>query len=138
MNRDDIIRMAREATDEPCPYDNGGVTWSFTEPELERFAALVAAAAAAAEREAYQNVHRLLEVHQAALEASEKPGPWPAKEVIAKAVAEEREACAQMCEAYMAEGIGREMARAIRARGEGLVRKTHQFSNKTIRAMGEP
>ena len=32
--------------------------------------------------------------------------------------AAEREACAQMCEAYMAEGIGREMAAAIRARGE--------------------
>ena len=32
--------------------------------------------------------------------------------------AAEREACAQMCEVYMAEGIGREMARAIRARGE--------------------
>lgn len=48
MNRDDVIRMAREATDGPCPYDNGSVTWSFTKPELERFAALVAAA----EREA--------------------------------------------------------------------------------------
>lgn len=85
MNRDDIIRMAREATDEPCPYDNGGVTWSFTEPELERFAALVAAA--------------------------------------------EREACARMCEAYMAEGIGREMAQTIRARGE-VETKTPDYLEK--------
>jgi len=30
----------------------------------------------------------------------------------------EREACAKVCEAYIAEGIGREMAAAIRARGE--------------------
>ena len=37
--------------------------------------------------------------------------------IEAAAVAAEREACAQMCEAYMAEGIGREMARALRARG---------------------
>jgi hypothetical protein len=32
--------------------------------------------------------------------------------------AAEREACAKMCEAYIAEMIGREMAAAIRARGE--------------------
>jgi hypothetical protein len=31
--------------------------------------------------------------------------------------AAEREACAKMCEAYIAEMIGREMAAAIRARG---------------------
>lgn len=31
--------------------------------------------------------------------------------------AAEREACARLCEAYMAEGIGREMAQTIRARG---------------------
>ena len=101
MNRDDIIRMAREATDGPCPYDNGSVTWSFTKPELERFAALVAAA--------------------------------------------EREACARVCEetnsaSFRETGCpaeGGECAAVIRARGEGLVRKTHQFSNKTIRARGE-
>jgi len=32
--------------------------------------------------------------------------------------AAEREACAKLCEAYIAEMIGREMAAAIRARGE--------------------
>jgi hypothetical protein len=40
-------------------------------------------------------------------------------ERFAALVAEaEREACAKMCEAYIAEMIGREMATAIRARGE--------------------
>ena len=103
MTRDDIIRMAREA---------GLVLgYPFLPEHLERFAALVAAA----EREAYQHVHRLLEAHQAALEASEKPGPWPAKEVIAKAVAAEREACARMAEECV--DIER-LADDIRARGE--------------------
>jgi hypothetical protein len=40
MNRDDIIRMAREACGEPA-WD-GGVEWTWE--ELERFANLVAAA----------------------------------------------------------------------------------------------
>ena len=44
MNRDDVIRMAREACGEPA-WD-GGVEWVWG--ELERFAAIVAAA----EREA--------------------------------------------------------------------------------------
>lgn len=119
MNRNDIIRMVKEA----------GFMKHFIDPEppdwitdnCERFAALVAAA----EREAYQNVHRLLEVHQAALEASEKPGPWPAKEVIAKAVAAEREACARVCDEKREEWgwdddgqlAARDCANAIRARG---------------------
>ncbi len=30
----------------------------------------------------------------------------------------EREECAKVCESYIAEGIGREMAEAIRARGQ--------------------
>jgi hypothetical protein len=67
MTRDDIIRLAREASSEH-DYDFPNIF------ALERFAALVAAA--------------------------------------------EREACAKMCEAYIAEMIGREMAAAIRARGE--------------------
>ena len=40
------------------------------------------------------------------------------EEFAEKIAAAEREACARMCEAYMAEGIGREMARTIRARDE--------------------
>ena len=40
------------------------------------------------------------------------------KELVQKAVEAEREVCAQLCESYLAEGIGREMAAAIRERGE--------------------
>ena len=48
MGRDDIIRMAREAcdTDKVDAWHNG--FWTLTQEEIERFAALVAAA----EREA--------------------------------------------------------------------------------------
>ena len=48
MNRDDIIRMAREAcdTDKVDAWHNG--FWTLTQEEIEQFAALVAAA----EREA--------------------------------------------------------------------------------------
>lgn len=40
----------------------------------------------------------------------------PECKMVKQAVQAEREACARMCEAYMAEGIGREMAAAIRSR----------------------
>ena len=52
MTRDDIIRMAREAcdTDKVDAWHNG--FWTVTQEELERFAALVAAA----EREACAKV----------------------------------------------------------------------------------
>ena len=43
MNKDDIIRMAREAE---CSETWGGDAFKFTVEELERFAALVAAAEA--------------------------------------------------------------------------------------------
>ena len=83
MNRDDIIRMAREA---------GLVLgYPFTWENLERFANLIATH----EREEYALICDA--------------------DLIA---AHEREECARMCEAYMAAGIGREMAAAIRARGE--------------------
>ena len=44
MTKDDIIRMAREASDpdKVDPFHNG--FWVLTQEELERFAALVAAA----------------------------------------------------------------------------------------------
>lgn len=117
MTRDDILRMAIK-----CQLVTTGNRDGIYMEALERFAALVAAA----EREAYQNVHRLLEAHQAALEASEKPGPWPAKEVIAKAVAAEREACALLCDNLRdewgwdndGEVAARDCANAIRARGK--------------------
>ena len=67
-------------------------------------------------------------------------------DLVRAAIAKEREACARVCEetnsaSFRETGCpaeGGECAAVIRARGEGLVRKTHQFSNKTIRARGEP
>ncbi len=52
MTRDDIIKLMREScdTDKSEPWDNG--FWTVTQEELERFAALVAAA----EREACARV----------------------------------------------------------------------------------
>ena len=93
MNRDQITAWAREATDEPCPYDNGGVTWSFTEPELERFANLV--------------------------EAAERKHCYDLIEMLIKA---EREACARTAEDHAIGIHGHDKhgyAAAIRARGEG-------------------
>ena len=43
MNRDDIIRMAREARGYPAAPTDGSL-WLFSESHLERFAELVAAA----------------------------------------------------------------------------------------------
>jgi len=48
MNREDIIRMAREATKEAPREDWNSTAWVFGDETLERFAALVASA----EREA--------------------------------------------------------------------------------------
>lgn len=93
MNKEDIIRMAREA---------GLVNWEATAyaNELERFAALVASA----ERE------RLTD---AAMKAAEK--------AVDVAIALEREACAKLCEQYendMGYGQPQKCADAIRARGQ--------------------
>ena len=98
MSRDDIIRMAREAG---ClGPGEGGDPNGLWEPHGEenvtelmfRFAHLV-----------YEATFR-----DANIAAS--------RTILDAAVLEEREACAKVCEAYIAEGIGREMAEAIRAR----------------------
>lgn len=52
MNREDIIRMAREATKEAPREDWNSTAWIFGDETLERFAALVASA----EREACAKV----------------------------------------------------------------------------------
>jgi hypothetical protein len=91
MNRDDILKMAREAGAE---RNNDFPDWSFEDETLERFAALVAAA----ERKRIES------------------RPWGAgKEWIARAVEAEREACAQI--AFNAKTYI-EAAAAIRSRGE--------------------
>ncbi len=52
MDRDDIIRMAREACDQAPREDWNSTAWVFGDETLERFAALVAAA----EREACASI----------------------------------------------------------------------------------
>ena len=52
MNREDIIRMAREACDQAPREDWNSTAWVFGDETLERFAALVAAT----EREACAKV----------------------------------------------------------------------------------
>jgi putative NIF3 family GTP cyclohydrolase 1 type 2 len=44
MNKEDIIRMAREACDQAPREDWNSTAWVFGDETLERFAALVAAA----------------------------------------------------------------------------------------------
>lgn len=108
MNREDIIRMAREA-DREWDCDRDMVEW------LEWFAALVAAA----EREILADWMRQhgFSTGQAYTTATllDQLGAEMVENTDA-AVLEEREACAKVCESYIAEGIGREMAEAIRAR----------------------
>ena len=67
MTRDDIIRLAREACDKDKvdPYQND--FWAITQEELERFAALVAAA----EREGCaREVYKVLRTIQVADQAA--------------------------------------------------------------------
>jgi hypothetical protein len=101
MNRDDVIRMAREAGGYPAAATDRALLL-FSESHLERFATLVAE-----------------EVRGQTIE-SEKRG-W--LHAIDKMVAAEREACAKLCEDIDAEYDGEDVlatwcAAAIRARGE--------------------
>lgn len=112
MNRDDILRMAREAgAYEPTNEDD----WAFELVDLERFAALVAAA----ER------GKCGECGKASAEG------WALycvkcceDSMVKTAVAAEREACAKVCVDLVLAFAGRadltalQCAEAIRARGE--------------------
>jgi hypothetical protein len=104
MTRDDIIRMAREAGAE---RNSDFSDWSFEDEDLERFAALVAAA----ERKRIES------------------RPWGAgTEWIVRAVEAEREACAMECiklahkwtrlGAWGENNEFHDCAAAIRARGQ--------------------
>ena len=92
MNRDDIIRMAREAFSDHSKEDawrNG--FWTVTQEELELFATLVAATA---KEEAYRR-------------------GWEAGETVT------RDACIALCEEHWRNGGNPiECADAIRAGGE--------------------
>ena len=56
MNKEDIIRMAREACDQAPREDWNSTAWVFGDETLERFAALVAAAERRACAEACEEV----------------------------------------------------------------------------------
>ena len=112
MNKEDIIRMAREAG-LPEIIDNANKPWA----ELADFAELVRAD----ERKRFYGQDKPAEC------ANGCPANWicdycqivkPVKEMIAA----EREACAKVCESYLSESPhswgGTTMAAAIRARGQ--------------------
>ena len=92
MNRDDIIRMAREATKEAPREDWNSTAWVFGDETLERFAALIIA------NHPPQSFMTWQEGNEAGKQA-------------------EREACAKIADRwpdYDVEGL----AQAIRARGQ--------------------
>lgn len=125
MTSQEIIDMAREATDQSPREDWNTTAWVFGEDAIQRFAALVAAA----ERN---------KVAAWMIERSYATGPgdttedllneleWQIAETwtnaLAKAVEDEREACAKLCEQLRDEdgyeAFGVECATAIRARRE--------------------
>ncbi len=90
MTQDDIIRMAKEAGFNPVDYMGSNFDL------FQRFFHL--AQAAEADRIANESKHIIKRAEQ-------------------RGAALEREECAKLCEAYVAPGIGKEMATAIRARG---------------------
>ena len=104
MNREDIIRMARET----------GVEWlmhnQFYKDHLQHFAALVAAA----ERE------RVMQVAQSIKADLEARFETVYMEGAMAGAATEREACAKVCDAlhYEVDAYGAQCAAAIRARGK--------------------
>jgi len=117
MNHDDIIRMAREA---------GLVLgYPFLPQHLERFAKLVAKQTKeVCEAEVEYQKQRAQIWRNKAYEVGGKPLPCDADEVLAKAVAAEREACARVPDEMSRRYCGAwnsalyECAAAIRARSE--------------------
>jgi hypothetical protein len=120
MNREDIIRMARDAkfsTEEwgdglhhVCVYNFQGSETEITE-ELERFAYLVASA----EREKHK-----WDIHSCSPTCNRY-----ACVATREAVLAEREACAKVCENSV-EYAGDTLAEAIRARGNVATNDTSQ------------
>ena len=98
MNRDDVIRMAREAK-----FPVNHPDWA---DAAVRFAALVAAAANAARITA--------QIENEALKARIVASGVAERRAVHKAALAEREACAQVCESF---GEWRDHASLIRARG---------------------
>lgn len=105
MNKDDIIKMAREAQMSPSAE---GLYWTATPSDLERFAALIAAA----EREAM--------IEQGWRQCAKGQRTTQFCGLVEQAVLTEREACAKVAEAYepRCDTCPSGVANAIRARGQ--------------------
>jgi putative IMPACT (imprinted ancient) family translation regulator len=100
MNRDDIIRMAKES--------GNGDLWWYGERALERFFAAAYAAGAAAERKRLRE-----EIHSCHANCDHP---------VCVAVRKEREECAELCD-YLDDDLpdglaGWQYGNAIRARGQ--------------------
>ena len=126
MDRDDIIEMAKKScdSDKVDAWHNG--FWTLTQEELERFAALVAAA----EREKvarWMMERGYATGHADSMEDLLQELEWQIAENwtrgMVNGVHAEREACAKVVEILIPEQtedglIGHTIAKAIRARGE--------------------
>ena len=103
MNREDIIRMAREAGAELAELPRGDA-WLFTDDEcLERFAALVASAEREECERGYLQLQSLMEIRDT---QPNKP-----------CCLAEREACAKVCDDHCG-WTPRMIGETIRARGQ--------------------
>jgi len=118
MNKEDIIRMAREACDQAPREDWNSTAWVFGDETLERFAALVAAA----EREKVARWHigsGYATGHGDTIEDLLVELEWQVRE-------SEREACAKVLFDYAErddlsdsdESLLKHLFELIRARGE--------------------
>ena len=115
MDREDIIKLAREACDQAPREDWNSTAWVFGDETLERFATLVAAA----ERNklaAWMIERGYATGHGDTVEDLLKELEWQIAE-------REREACAKVCDVLAvhpeyASDITKVAAQAIRARSE--------------------
>ena len=120
MDREDIIKLAREACDQAPREDWNSTAWVFGDETLERFAALIAAA----EREklaAWMIQRGFATGHGDTIKDLLKELEWQIAE-------REREECAKVCDVLAvhpeyASDITKVAAQAIRARGNS---ETHR------------
>ena len=118
MDREEIIRMAREACDQAPREDWNSTAWVFGDETLERFATLVAAT----ERNklaAWMMSQGYATGHGDSIEKLLEELEWQIEERIRN----EREECAKVCDVLAvhpeyASDITKVAAQAIRARGE--------------------
>jgi hypothetical protein len=117
MNREDIIRMAREACDQAPREDWNSNAWVFGDETLERFAALVAAA----ERNklaAWMIERGYATGHGDTIEDLLQELDWQIREQERELIARSMDKQADLACDYLDRKWAQEMAAAIRARGE--------------------